>query len=873
MSRFLISLFLILTTCCAALVELEGQIIDDFSDGNFTQNPAWQGEISEFIVNPAGELQLNAPDAGTSVLAVEGNIPDSAEWLLDFRLEFAPSPSNLLRIYLLADKDDLLQSNGYYLEIGENGSLDALRFYRQDGPVRTLLSTGAPGLVANDPVKIRLRLRRGPTGAWSIEAAADGGTFQPQGTVTDAVYSAGPARFFGVYCLYSATRKDKFYFDNISIQAIVPDVEPPVLLVVQAQSGTEILANFNEALDPVSALETAHYAIAGVAGPVAAQFVGAGQQQVRLSLGASLNTGTYTLSTQQIADTAGNVSGLQTANFQYLKIDVAAGFDILINEIMADPSPSVGLPEVEWIELYNRSSKTIDLKTLRLSDGGTPTALPAFLLYPDSFIVLATSADATVLAAVTPRVRGMSGFPSLNNDGDALSLTDANGQIIDQVTYSSSWHVSTSQRDGGWTLERINPQLPCLGAENWQSCPVTPGGTPGFANASLQNYADSEPPRLVAAFPESAQTVRVFFSEGLDLTAAASLNAYQIEPTRALLSATASATDRREVLLQLAEPLESGVIYALTATSNLKDCSGNVASAIDTAFIGLPETPAPQDIVVNEILFNPNTGGSDFVELYNRSNKVFNLQDFFLANFSGTGDVKAIALNRLLLPGQYVVFTPSTADIQARFSQAQANFLFGLALPSFNDDEGNVSLFWSKAGSVITVDSFDYVDDMHNALFSSSEREGASLERIRADGQTNDAANWTSAARSPFGSGTPTQPNSQKVDLNTGIDLVQLDPARLSPDNDGYEDFLNIRYALPGSGYAATMTIFDSNGVPVKRLVRQDLLGTEGALRWDGDTEDGSLARPGIYILYFEIFSPSGDVQQIKKTFALVQRF
>ena len=873
MSRLLIYLFLILLASTLAQTNLNSQIIDDFSDGNFTENPAWQGEISEFIVNAAGELQLKAPDAGNSVLAVEGNIPDSAQWLLDFRLEFAPSTSNLLRIYLLADQADLLQANGYYFEIGENGSADALRFYRQDGATRSLLSTGIAGMVANDPVKIRLRVTRGPAGIWNLEAAANGGAFQPQGTVQDMTYANGPARFFGFYCLYTATRVDKFYFDNISIQEVTPDVQAPVLLGAQATSGTEVLVSFNEALDSTSALETAHYSIAGIGSPTAAAFSGTARQQVRLTLGTALGTGTYTLNTEQIADTSGNVSSLQSANFQYVNIVQAAVFDILINEIMADPSPSVGLPDVEWLELYNRSSKTIDLKTLLLSDGGTPQALPTYLLSPDSFVVLTTTSGAAALAPVTPRVLGMAGIPSLNNDGDALVLTNSNGQIIDQVTYSSSWHATTVKRDGGWTLERINPGLPCLGGENWQSCPVLPGGTPGLANASLQTSADTEPPRLVAAFPDNAFTLRLFFSEGLDQQAAAKLSAYKIEPPRALAGAQPSATDRREVLLNLLEPLSTGVVYAVTATMDLQDCSGNAAGTTDTAFVGLPEMPEPLDIVINEILFNPSTGGSDFVELYNRSNKIFNWQHFFLANFSSGSDVKALALDRLFLPGQYAVFSANTADIQSRFTQVQAKFLYQRTLPSLPDKEGNITLFWAKDGTVISLDSFDYVDAMHNALFSSTEREGVSLERIRPEGPTNDAANWTSAARSSFSSGTPTRPNSQRINPSSGRELIQLDPARISPDNDGYEDFLNIQYALPGTGYAATMTIFDANGIPVKRLVRQELIGTEGALRWDGDTDDGSLARPGIYILFIEVFSPVGDVQQMKQAFSVVRRF
>ncbi len=874
MQRSFIILIHVIVFCFNANFGLFAQIADDFSDGNFTSNPAWQGNLTAFIVNTAGELQLNAPDAGASTLAVEGNLPDSAVWLMDMRLEFAPSASNLLRIYLLADQADLLQANGYYLEIGENGTADALRFFRQDaGLGSVLLATGAPAFVANDPVSIQLRIMRTAQGNWQLEAAPNGGAFVPQGTAQDAQYGGGPMRFFGVYCLYTATRKDKFFFDNISIQPLIPDTEAPTLLGVQVSNSTELLVAFNEDLDSASALNPANYSIVGLPNPLAASFAGGGRQQVRLQLAAPLNTGNYILETNQIADTLGNISGVQSAGFQYVLLSAAAEFDVLIHEIMADPSPSAGLPEVEWLELYNRSAKVIDLKTLLLSDGGTPQSLPAFILYPDSFVVLATTANAPAMLAVTNRTVAMAGFPALNNDGDVLVLTNQQGQVVDQVAYQAGWHADANKRNGGWSLERINPELPCLGAENWQSCPVLPGGTPGLQNAALQLTDDLEPPRLLAVFPENALTLRAIFSEGLDQPAAMNTAAYRIDPPRTLLSASLSTTDRREVLITLAEPLEAGVVYAFTATAVLQDCSGNSASDSDTVLIGLPQKPEPLDIVINEVLFNPATGGVDFVELYNRSDRLIDWQNCFLANFSNTADIRPVALQRLFLPGTHIVFTPDPADIQARFAQVQTDFIFPLTLPSLPDDAGNVTLFWVKDGVTVTLDSFDYSEDYHNALYSSSDRNGVSLERIRADGPTNDPANWTSAARTAFGSGTPTRPNSQQLPAVLSEDLIKLDPPRLSPDGDGFEDFLNILYQAPAAGYAATMTIFDAQGILVKRIARQELLGTTGALRWDGDLDDGTLARPGIYILFLEIFSPQGDVRQEKKTFAVVRQF
>lgn len=854
---------------------LFAQISDDFSDGNFSENPSWQGDITEFSINAAGELQLNAPDAGSSVLAVSGVIPDSAVWLLTVRLEFAPSATNLLRVYLMADQADLPGANGYYLEIGENGSVDAIRFYRQDGAARLLLATGMAGFVANEPVNIRLRIKRTATADWTIEAAAGNGAFQMQGAANDAVYTTGPGRFFGLYCLYTATRKDKFYFDNLSILPDVPDLTPPVLLSAMAENAITVRVSFDEALDSLTALDPAHYTIQGVGQPASVIFVAGGRQEVALGLSAALNTGNYTLEANQLADTFGNVSGLQTATFQFVQVEAAAEFDLLINEIMADPSPSAGLPETEWLELFNRSSKVIDLGTLFISDGGTPQSLPAHLLYPDSFVVLSSSAGASQLSGTVHNVLPVPGFPALNNDSDPLTLSDAGGLVVDQVNYSISWHTEVSKRDGGWTLERINPNNPCLGSENWQSCPAPPGGTPGRENASYSAQPDTKAPELLAVFPESSTSMRAVFSEGLDETTAENITSYQLTPARNIASAQLSHSNRSEVLIMLADPLQNGIIYTFGVTPVLTDCSGNPAPSAGSIQIGLPEKPMPMDIVINEVLFNPATGGSDYVELYNRSNKIFSWPGFSLANLAGGSDIEVIDLNRLFLPGEYAVFSANPNDIESRFTNVQPAHLFEMPLPSLPDDAGNITLLWSAGGTFVTVDSFDYSDDYHNALLSSSEKEGVALERIRPEGATNDPANWTSAARSAFGAaGTPTLPNSQGSTPGnpSADDLILVEPARLSPDGDGYEDFLDIRYLLPGSGYAATMAIYDSDGIPVRRLLRQELIGTSGALRWDGDMDNGTLARPGIYILFLEIFTPDGQIKRVKKTFAVVQR-
>lgn len=853
------------------------QIADDFSDGDFTQNPAWQGDTANFIVNAGGELQLAAPAAGASVLAVQGNIPDSAVWELRVRLAFAPSDNNLLRIYLLADQPDLSAANGYFLEIGEAGSLDALRLFRQDAGLKTLLASGQPGLVATNP-DVRLRIKRSPSGNWNVAAAAGNGALQAQCNAADAAFGGGIDRYFGFQCVYTVSNAAKFFFDDVSILPDVPDTQPPALLSVHADDAATLTAVFNENLDSVSAVTPAHYTISGGVGQPASAALLSDRRTVRLALQVPLATGNYTLQTTGVQDISGNEISIQTADFQFIKIEVAEEFDVLINEIMADPSPAAGLPEVEWFELYNRSGKTIELSSLRIQDAtGAPVTLPAALLPPDGYVALTATVNAGALqAAASGTVLGVPlGTTLLNNDGDVLTLSDLDGQVIDRVDFSVDWHTDPDKNDGGWSLERIDPGLPCLGRSNWRSCPVLPGGTPAAKNASWQSAPDTVPPRLLSAFPESASSLLLSFSEGLDKTAADAA-AYRIAPPRAVASALQLPDDRSAVRLLLSEPLQAATVYAVTVAPSLTDCAGNAVPATDTAYTGLSEKPDRQDIVVNEIMFNPAVGNGRYVEFYNRSNKIFNWPDFFIANFSGGTSISPIAVKRLFLPGQYHVFTEFPFNVRNTFANIHPADVLENDLPSLADDEGNISLYWSKNGQTVVVDSFNYSAGLHNALLSSGDREGVALERIDAGAPTNQPSNWTSASPGVTGApGTPTLPNSQRQNSApfAGDDLIQLPVARLSPDDDGYEDYLDIRYALPQPGFSAVVTIFDSDGIPVRRLVRQALAGTQGSLRWDGDLDDGSRAKPGIYVLFAELFSPAGDTRRVKKAFAVVERF
>ncbi|HKK68082.1 MAG TPA: hypothetical protein VJ946_07705, partial [Bacteroidales bacterium] len=128
---------------------LFGQFSDDFSDGDFTTNPSWQGDTEKFMINENHELQLADNQESTAFLSVNQQRIDSTEWLFDAALHFSPSGNNNARIYLAANSanPDLI-TESVFLQLGESGSEDALTLYHQNADVETMICKGSNGLIS-----------------------------------------------------------------------------------------------------------------------------------------------------------------------------------------------------------------------------------------------------------------------------------------------------------------------------------------------------------------------------------------------------------------------------------------------------------------------------------------------------------------------------------------------------------------------------------------------------------------------------------------------------------------------------------------------------------------------------------------------------
>lgn len=836
---------------------VSAQFVEDFANGNFTSPHTWVGDTGKFRVDAQFQLQLNnQPIADDAYLATAVETGDSTSWDFYIRLEFSPSNNNLAKIYLKSDHPDLTSPlNGYFIRIGVNGSLDAIDLFEQTGTSETLIVAGAPGTVAVNP-DCRIRVIRDPTGNWSVYADFTAGTnYVLQGTgFSDRHNLSG---WMGVVCRHTQTNATRFFFDDFRVDPLYQDTVAPTLLSLHAEDDTTLRVHFDEAVSSATAEDASRYLLSpGGIVPVTAQIDSSAPAEVLLTLPSPLQSlTTYTLTVSNIEDLKGNNLASAQATFSYYQ---PMPGDVLIHEIMADPSPPVGMPDVEFIELYNTTSVAIDLANWRYSDAGLEVVLPSFIIPPDSFAILCPVASIADFQSYGLSV-GLPSWPVLNNDSDYLTLKAPDGKVIHRVDYRDTWYRDNTKRNGGHSLEMIDPFTMCDGPGNWIASDDPTGGTPGRRNSVWGKYPDTLAPAIASWSLTGADTIIIVWTEEPDSALATNPANYALAPG---LSVAAVALVGDTVFLTLNQFLQTGVLYIITV-SGVADCIGNVMTPAQIRIL-IPWPLEPLDLIINEILFNPRTGGVDYLELYNRSDKyaltdglVLQRLDFASGDLVTTTTVSNT--NSVLAPGGYVAFTSNPATVLLHYYTPNPEWVLTVSgMPNYPDRDGGARVL-SVEGEVL--DEFYYEETWHFPLIR--DRNGVSLERIDFDGPTQDRDNWFSAA-STVGYGTPAYRNSQFRVFEPFDGVWESDPESFSPDGDGYNDQLFIRYRLTGPGYAAHVRIFDSRGRLVRYLANNVLLETEGHLVWDGTADDTRKVPIGIYVIQVELVNPNGQSKAYK---------
>lgn len=641
----------------------------------------------------------------------------------------------------------------------------------------------------------------------------------------------------------------------------VPDPTPPQLLSVRQKDSVTVEIVFDDILEPATALNFGAYQVSGC-NVVSVVFANAARTAVWVTVDANFaNNQTYLVTASGVRDCVGNILVTGSGSFTFLQVSLAVRYDLIINEIFADASPVVGLKSKEYVEIYNRSNKNISLEGFTLSDGSSSIAnLPAYIIRPGEYVLIHSASD-TVSYREWGTCLAMSPFPDLNTTGDELVLLDGLGRVVDAVAYEPSWYGNSSKAEGGWSLERTNPNRPCEAATNWAASVNLRGGTPCRQNSNWATDPDASLPDMIRAFPLSGDSVLVFFSEALGEASATNTNNYSFGAGRVVTSARLLPSFYNSVLLRVSPALSPDSVYTIQANNTLQDCMGNgISSFYRSTRVAIPVQAESLDLVINEILPNPNTYGSDFVEIYNRSNKVLNAADLLFANMDANGidDTEVVEVDFLIFPGDYLVFSPEPTNVIDNYPMTKPYHMIKQTLPGYDDNEGTVLMFSNQG---VVIDSFVYTNDLHTSLLD--DENGVSLERVNPNAATNDISNWHSAAEAA-GWATPTMQNSNYLATRQAPQdsLLTLSQQYVSPDGDSYQDFVLINYNVGQPGYVGKVVIYDAQGLAIRTLVRNELLQPSGFWQWDGTNDEGLKARLGIHLIAAEFFDANGNVRR-----------
>nr|WP_321453746.1 lamin tail domain-containing protein [uncultured Carboxylicivirga sp.] len=574
--------------------------------------------------------------------------------------------------------------------------------------------------------------------------------------------------------------------------------------------------------------------------------------EYQLKLTSDLDNGAeYLLQLSNLKDDRGDTIRTFSQTISYYQ---PQRFDVVLNEIMADPTPQVSLPESEYIELFNRSEFDLSLNDWKIQVGDKVAYLPDSVIKSGTYCLLIPSAK---LNEWSDEVVAVTKWPTLSNSGFGIALYDGDGSVIDAFIYDLDQIGGDKFKyEGGWSAERVDVNNMSGGANNWFWSVDHRGGSPSAENSLIQQNNDVDAPWIVFSELVNDTIIRIHFNEVMDILK--SNWSISIQPEVEFCT-NVDSVFMQYVDIKLNEIPDKNKEHQVTFNS-LFDWAGN--GLMDNILrIAKTDTLTKNDVIINEILFNPFIDGVDFVELVNASNKVINLSDLCFASWDEDKIIDKLYpitdKSRMLFPGDYIVLSEDSLVLFSQYYCENKNAFLNTKLPSMPDDEGAIVLC-NQAGEII--DFIEYSKDMHFDLIRNEE--GVSLERLAIDQPTRDHQNWHSAASSVLA--TPGYLNSQTITDKNSVKTIALDYDLFTPNGNGDKDQLIIRYSNKEPDGTMSIRIFDSAGHEVRYLINNQLMKSDGYYLWDGLDDQGQKLTPGIYIIWVQRVYASGNIQENK---------
>jgi len=662
-----------------------------------------------------------------------------------------------------------------------------------------------------------------------------------------------------------------------------PDSDRPVLIEVSFFENRGFRLHFNKTIDPESAMQQNNYSFNPAIGILE---ISAVRNEILIQLRQEFqNGGRYTITVDGVTDLFGNKLLETSRTLEFLEFDEISPGDFVINEILYRRE-SAGSPE--FVEVFNRTNKTIDLSGGQFFAGSGSTTLPQNTVLRQNGLLVFT--DQLNFADQSPEIIFLPGFPGLSNSGSSIGFRDEGGITMDSLAYSPDWGSNTP----GISLERRDPAALSIDPFNWNDSAAESGSTPAAENSRYN--IDLSPPKVHFANLSHPDSLEIIFNKFVDLTDNGQ-SQFSGLPSAKASSSTRFIVNGEETDVIFYDSgsanrilLDTGQILAgeenVLRIEDLKDFKGNTTA--DEINIAQPLSEG--DLVINEIMYHPLSGGADgvpdqseYLEIYNRQPYAISLEGIFLHdepdNSGKITRIDPVTTSQRWIPANgFALFYPESEEIS--LSESRTGIAFGLLEEDnrFGLRADRTSLSLTLPGRAVyladstgmMIDRVVYKPEWHNPNLITTQ--GISLERINPDFGTNETSNWGSHA-SVIG-GTPMARNSlyQQPDSEGLPEGVMLEPNPFSPDSDGVDDNLVINYQFEDPNYMLKVRVYDRYGRLVRDLANSHVAGLNGSLIWDGRTDDGQRNRIGIYIIYVEAYNGSTGSKKVYRETAVVAR-
>lgn len=815
---------------------ISAQIIDDFNDSDVTFAPKWQGNLTEFTSNSV--LRSNCSTANSVFyISTDCSVLSEFEWSLETKLSFNTSSLNYVDLVLSADSNNLKSyRNGYFVRLG--GSSDEFSLYKMVNGAESKVIDGKDAVLNSsfNHYKVFVKLLNDSFKLYRLN-------LQSNQMVLEGTCKANLSLLFancGIKIRQSTTSFFyKHQFDDLYIGEIEQDTIPPVIDSLQCINYSMLKLYFNEPIDTLKMSDTLMFQVGNtLINPYKIQWQNTATCAILFFRHSFKYNTSYEILVKEVSDIFGNTKDRTHSFFTLYKVPPEKG-DIVITELMVDPEPVKGLPNSEYVELKNISNKYLDLNGIKIHDPTTYKWLPNKVLKPDSFVLLEN-------------------IPSLNNGSDDIYINNLLNKVICRVKYNDTWYRDSIKSKGGYSLEIIDPYKLCLGSDNWRASIANEGGTPGkvnSVNAKLPN--DTIAPQITEINLEYPNKISLLIDQEFDSLSSTLL---EIKLNNKVINYSVLFRQNNYLEILLNTSLSDTATYSVSI-AEFKDCSGNV-SLSQSYHLKCSSTPELHDIIINEVLFNPFSGGSDFVELYNRSNRVVDASKLYISELNNGQTTSIFQLTKqhlFIQPNQYVLLSVDTNSVCKQYQCKTEGLKLQLSkMPTMPDEAGSIGIV-NINGEII--DSLSYSDDWHFRLLN--DHNGVSLERLNPNNFENNSNNWYSASASR-GFATPAGQNSYVVVPIKVDKYFSTNTKTLTPNGDGNNDLVVFDFELPVTDVLLTVKIFDINGRMCRELMNNSTVGSKGNILWDGLGNNGNILDNGVYLVCFDGYSQTtSKIQQI----------